>query len=326
MPRSLDRRDFLQLPAALAAAPLPFLAARASAAEKAWEGIFVIMQTPFLDDLSIDEESLRKETDFLARGRVHGVVWPAGAGETNSLSYNERMRHTESVVKEAKGRTTVLIGVHGANKFEAMDYARHAEKIGADGLHALGPIDGTGDNEILADYFTSIASASKLPMCIQVSNPGMSTDFLLRMADRIPSLRILKLESGDVPHDVTRVVKERKRTLIPSTGGGAMNLYNEMERGSGGTMAGAGFADIQAQIWDWYHEGKKKEAHELFQKFLLSAVLERRTTYVLQKEILRRRGIFKTVVMRRTRKFTMDQTDLRELDQIMELLRPHFRV
>ena len=154
----------------------------------------------------------------------------------------------------------------------------------------------------------------------------MSTDFLLRMADRIPSLRILKLESGDVPHDVTRVVKERKRTLIPSTGGGAMNLYNEMERGSGGTMAGAGFADIQAQIWDWYHEGKKKEAHELFQKFLLSAVLERRTTYVLQKEILRRRGIFKTVVMRRTRKFTMDQTDLRELDQIMELLRPHFRV
>ena len=320
MPRPLDRRDFLQLSAAAAVA-LP-----ASAAEKAWEGIFVIMQTPFLDDLALDEESLRKETDFLARGRVHGVVWPAGAGETNSLSYNERMRHSEAVVKEAKGRTTVLIGVHGANKFEAMDYARHAEKIGADGLHALGPTDGTGDNEILTDYFTSIASVSKLPMCIQVSNPGMSTDFLLRMADRIPTLRILKLEGGDVPHDVTRVVKERKRPLIPSTGGGAMNLYNEMERGSGGTMAGAGFADIQAEIWDLYHAGKKKECHELFEKFLLSAVLERRTTYVIQKEILRRRGIFKTVVMRRTRKFTMDQTDLRELDQIMELLRPHFRV
>lgn len=284
------------------------------------------MQTPFLDDLAIDEESLRKETDFLARGRVHGVVWPAGAGETNSLSYNERMRHAESVVKEAKGRTTVLIGVYGANKFEAMDYARHAEKIGADGLHVLGPTDGTGDNEILTDYFTSVASVSKLPMCIQVSNAGMSTDFLLRMADRIPTLRILKLEAGDVPHDVTRVVRERKRPLIPSTGGGAMNLYNEMERGSGGTMAGAGFADIQAEVWDLYKAGKKKESHDLFQKFLLSAVLERRTTFVLQKEILRRRGIFKTVVMRRTRKFTMDAADLRELDQIMEMLRPHFRV
>lgn len=298
----------------------------AAQAAKAWAGIFVIMQTPFHDDLSLDEESLRKETDFLARARVHGVVWPAGAGETHSLSYNERMRHSEAVVKEAKGRTTVLIGVHGANKFEAMEYARHAEKIGADGLHALGPIDGTADQDIMADYFTSIASVSKLPLCMQVSNGGMSTDFLLRMADRIPSLKILKLEAGNIPHDVTRVVKERKRELFPSTGGGAMNLYAEMERGSGGTMAGAGFADIQAEIWDLFQAGKKQESHVLFQKFLLSAVLERRTTFVIQKEILRRRGIFKNTVMRRTRKFTMDAADLRELDQIMELLKPHFRV
>jgi 4-hydroxy-tetrahydrodipicolinate synthase len=315
----VHRRDFLRLPAALAAPSL------LPAAEKAWEGIFVIMQTPFLDDLSLDEESLRKETDFLCRGRVHGVVWPAGAGETSSLSYNERMRHSAAVVREAKGRTTVLIGVHGANKFEAMEYARHAEKIGADGLHALGPTDGFGDGQILEDYFMSIAAVSKLPMCIQVSNPGMSTDFLLRMADKIPTLRILKLEAGDVPHDVTRVLKERKRTLIPSTGGGAMHLYHEMERGSGGTMAGAGLADIQAQIWDWFHDGKKKEAHELFMKFLLAAVLERRVTYVLQKEILRRRGVFKTVVMRRTRRFTMDAADLKELDRIMEMLQPYFR-
>lgn len=317
MSQTLSRRD---LTALLATAPW------LRAAEKAWEGIFVIMQTPFHDDLSLDEESLRKETDFLCRGRVHGVVWPAGAGETNSLSYNERMKHSQAVVREAKGRTTVLIGVHGANKFEAMEYARHAEKIGADGLHALGPTDGYGDSRILEDYFSAIASVSRLPLCIQVSNPGMSTDFLLRMADKLPSLRILKLEAGDVPHDVTRVLKERKRTLFPSTGGGAMNLYNEMERGSGGTMAGAGLADIQAQIWDWYHEGKKKESHELFQKFLLSAVLERRVSFVIQKEILKRRGVFKNTVMRRTSRFTMDAADLKELDQIMELLRPHFRV
>jgi 4-hydroxy-tetrahydrodipicolinate synthase len=310
-------------------APLTAPALRSALAapetQRQWEGIFVIMQTPFLNSLEIDEESLRRESDFLARGRVHGVVWPAGAGESISLSYRERMQYSEAVVKEAKGRTTVLIGVHGANKFEAMEYARMAEKIGADGLHAMGPTNGTADQEILADYFTAIASVSKLPLSVQVSTPGMTTDFLLRLADKLPTVRILKLENGDVTQDVSRIVRERKRAVIPSTGGGAMNLFNEMERGSGGTMAGAGFADIQADIWDLFHAGKKSEAQSLFMKFLLSAVLERRTTYVLQKEILRRRGIFRTVTMRNTRRFTMDDGDMKELDRIFELLKPYFR-
>ncbi len=105
-----------------------------------------------------------------------------------------------------------------------------------------------------------------------------------------------------------------------------MNLMAEMERNSGGTMAGAGLADIQAEVWDRYHAGKHREARDLFLQFLPAAVLERRTGFVLQKEILRRRGIFRTVTMRNTRRFSMDAADLRELDEILEMLRPSFRV
>jgi 4-hydroxy-tetrahydrodipicolinate synthase len=320
MPLPIDRRGFL----AAATALVP--ARSAPPKEKNLEGIFVIMQTPFLESLEIDEESLRRESDFLARGRVHGVVWPAGAGETNSISYRERLKFSETIVRAVAGRVTVLIGVHGANKFEAMEYARHAEKIGADGLHALGPNDGSSDPEVLTDYFTAIASVSKLPLSLQMSTAGMTTDFFLRLAEKLPTFRIAKLESSNPPHDVTRLVGPGKRRLIPSTGGGALNLTNEMERNSGGTMAGAGFADIQAEIWDLFHAGKKKESRELFMKFLLSAVLERRTGFVLQKEILRRRGIFRNTLLRNTRRFNMDEADLRELDEIMEMLRPHFRV
>src|SRR5690242_12059216 len=264
MPAPLDRRGFLGLTAALAAGAS---AQQTSPREKTWEGIFVIMQTPFHENLEIDEESLRREADFLARGRVHGVVWPAGAGETTSISSRERLKFSEAVVKGAAGRTTVLIGVHGANKFEAMEYARHAEKIGADGLHALGPGDGSSDPEILEEYFTAIASVSRLPLSIQVSTPGMTPEFLMKLGEKLPTFRIAKLESSNPPHDVTKLVKEGKRHLIPSTGGGAMNLIAEMERNSGGTMAGAGLADIQAEIWDLFHSGKRNEANDLFMRF-----------------------------------------------------------
>jgi dihydrodipicolinate synthase/N-acetylneuraminate lyase len=121
-------------------------------------------------------------------------------------------------------------------------------------------------------------------------------------------------------------MRERKRPVIASTGGGAMYLYNEMERGSGGTMAGAGLADIQAEIWDLFQAGKKKESRDLFLKFLPSAVLERRTSYILMKEILRRRGVFTTTKMRNTSRNFMDAGDHKELDLILETLKPHYRV
>ncbi len=117
----------------------------------------------------------------------------------------------------------------------------------------------------------------------------------------------MKEEQKPVPKRIDRYVAEAQGLPTPMTGGGSRNLMNEMARGSRGTMPGAGFADIQAQIWDWFQEGKKKEARDLFAKMLMMAVLEQHTGYVLQKEILRRRGVFRTVVMRSTRKFSMDK-------------------
>jgi 4-hydroxy-tetrahydrodipicolinate synthase len=322
---TLDRRSFLAA-SALAAAAASRPAQARELTDRQLEGIYVIMQTPFHESLEIDEDSLRRECDFLVKCRVHGMVWPAGAGETTSLSHAERLQFSKVIVDEVRGRTPVFIGVHGANKFEAMEYARYAEKIGADGLHAMGPSDDSSDAEMLTEYFTAIASVSKLPLSIQESTPGMTTDFFLRLGEKLPTFRIAKIESANPPHEISRLVGAG-RHLIPSTGGGGVNLINEMSRNSGGTMAGAGFADLQVDIWNLYHAGKHAEARKVFEKFLMMAVLERETGFVLQKEILRRRGgVFKNVVMRRTRKFTMDREDLAELDAIMEGAKPYFRV
>jgi len=322
MPEHLSRRGFI----GAAVATGTHRAVRTTKTAEPYAGIFVIMQTPFHQSLEIDEDSLRREADFLVRCGVHGMVWPAGASETSSLSYTERLKFSEAIVREVKGRTPVFIGVHAPNKFEAGEYARHAERMGADGLHALGQTDGAADSEILAEYFSAITSASRLPLCIQVSSPALTPGFLIDLAKRLPTFRYVKEEGYEVPKKIGRYLTEAKGLLTPMTGGGAMNLLNEMARGSRGTMAGAGFADIQVQIWELYQKGSLKEARDLFSKFLMMAVLERQTTFVLMKEILRRRGVFKTVVMRNTRKFAMDPGDLRELDEIYELVRPYFRV
>lgn len=316
----VNRREFLGTLAAAGA-----LSAAPQTHKQPYQGVFIIMQTPFLESLKIDGESLKREVDFLVRCGVHGMVWPAGAGETSTLSHDERLEFSKIVVEQARGRTPVLVGVHAPNKFEAVEYARYAEQIGADGMLALSQTDGSSDLTVLTEYFTAITSASKLPLFIQVSNPALTVDYLIGLARKLPTFRYVKEEQQPVPERVTRYVNEAKGLLTPMTGGGSRNLMNEMARGSRGTMPGAGFADIQAQIWDWYREGKKKQARDLFAKMLMMAVLELHTGYVLQKEILRRRGIFQTVAMRSTRKFSMDAGDQHELDDIFEVLRPYFR-
>ena len=322
---ALSRRELIF--AAAGAASRGF-AAPATRHREPFRGVFIIMQTPFLDNSAkaVDEASLAKEADFLCRCGVHGMVWPALAGETNQLTHDERMRFPETVVKAARGRVPVAIGVHGKTNEEAVEFARNADRIGADALIALGRRDETKNPSELEAYYTAIASASKLPLILQVSNETMTVDFNISLAKKLPTVRYVKEENSPVPALVTRYVKEAKGLLTVSTGGGARNFMNEMARGSDGTMPGAGFADIQAQIWDWYQAGKKKQSRELFAKMLMMAVLEQHTGYIVQKEILRRRGVFATTVMRDTRKMNMDEWDQRELDAIFEVLRPYFRV
>ena len=322
MIQRFNRREFFG-----AAAAGGVLRAAAVPPARPYQGVFIIMQTPFLENKEVDEESLRREADFLVRCRVHGMVWPAGAGETSTLSHQERLKYSEAIVREVKGRTPVLIGVHGKDQAEAAEYARHAEKIEASAMLALGQTDGASDLNVLTEYFTAITTASRLPLFIQVSTPALTVDYLIGLARKLPTFRYVKEEQAPVPKRVSRYVAEAQGLLTPMTGGGSRNLLNEMARGSRGTMPGAGFADVQAQIWDWYQAGKKKEARDLFGKMLMMAVLELQTGYVLQKEILRRRGVFKTMVMRdTTRGLYMDEGDQRELDEIFEVLRPYFRV
>jgi 4-hydroxy-tetrahydrodipicolinate synthase len=292
-----------------------------------YRGVFIIMQTPFLESGEMDGESLQRETDFLVRCGVHGLVWPAGAGETDSLSHEERVQYSKLIVDEARGRIPVVIGVHAPNKEEAVEYARHAEAIGADAMLALSQTDDTEDLDVLTEYFTAIAEASKLPLIIQVSSPALTVDYLIELARKLPTFRYVKEEQKPVPPRIDRYVREAKGLLTPMTGGGSRNLLNEMARGSCGTMPGAGFGDIQAQIWDLYDGGEKDKARDLFAKMLMMAVLEQHTGYVVQKEILKRRGVFTTTKMRApNQQRPMDEGDHRELDAIFEVLRPDFRV
>lgn len=293
-------------------------------------GVIVVLQTPFLDTLEMDESSLCREIDFVIQCKANGIVWPVAASELCYLSESERIRGAELIAKCAKGIIPFVIGTSGPNKFVSIAYAQHADSIGADAIIMPPPVDvPPSDPRMFAEIIAAVAEHSSIPICVQTSMPGIPSqlppEFLVALSRKIRTLRYIKEEQlgfGSLPHRISRYRSFPELCLQPFGGAGGRNLLNEMSRGSAGTMPGAGFADIAVQIWTSYVEGNHTHARHLFGLFLQMAVLEQSTGYVLQKEILCRRGVFRTVHMRGTRALGLDDADAQELSAILELVSP----
>src|SRR5262249_59971540 len=162
-----------------------------AAAEKPLRGIFPIAQTPFTDSDKLDVDSLVEELRFIDRGRVHGFVWPQLASEWATLTPDERIAGAEALCATGKKlRPAIVIGVQAPDTATAVNYAKHAEKNGADAIISLPP-PGRTDPKVHLEYYKEIGKATGLPLIVQAVGE-MSVDSIVEMSKAIPTLRALK--------------------------------------------------------------------------------------------------------------------------------------
>ena len=102
-------------------------------------GVYAIPPTPFTEADRVDVESLRRAVDFCVACGGHGVVAPVNASEGPFLTDEERRLVTETIVEQTNRRIPVMVGVSGASTRASVEYARHAEAVGADALIAMPP-------------------------------------------------------------------------------------------------------------------------------------------------------------------------------------------
>lgn len=332
----IARRDFLhQAVAATLGWPLVSHAQWATvfaaplAAKKSFHGVFVILQTPFTLDDRIDEEDLKREVDFCLRAGAHGLVWPQLFSEFHLLSEEERIRGAECILRSVAGRSAVVIGVQAPAKDLAARFARHAEEKGADAIIALPPFLGSVTLEVVADYYRALERAVKLPIFIQNTGgqwgPALPGSFVIQLAKENSRLGYIKEEISPIPHRLQEYARSGVMTRIFS-GDGGRNLFNELARGSAGTMTACGFVDVDVQIYNLAASGKIDEARALFQKRLPMIILQDTYGLAFAKRVLVRRGVFKTGKLRGGMGSTLDSIDERELDSWWKELAPHFKV
>lgn len=294
-----------------------------------FSGIFAILSTPFDQTDQVDWEDLDRETVFCIRAGAQGLVWPQLAGEFYLLSEDERLHGAEVLVRAAAGRAPVVIGVQAPESHLATKFARHAERQGASAIISLPPYLGSTSLETAANYYHALANETKLPIFIQNSGPpwgaALPTEFVIGMAKESPQFGYVKEEVAPVAHRIGEYAKSGVMKGVFS-GNAGRNFLDECSHGANGTMPACEFIDVDVQIGALALEGKIEPARGIFAKLLPMINLEEIYGLPFVKEVLVRRGVFKTAKLRGIVGGGLDEKDLRELEAWWKELAAYVRI
>jgi 4-hydroxy-tetrahydrodipicolinate synthase len=171
----------------------------------AFHGVFPYLVSPVAPSGEIMDDVLERLCNDLIAAGVHGLTPLGSTGEFAYLTWPQRRRVVETVVRAAKGRVPVVAGVASTTIADAVFQAREMQTLGCDGilaiLEAYFPI---ADDGVYA-YFNAIAEAVGLPVVLYTNPNFQRSDLSLPVIERlshVPNIRYIK----DASHNTGRLL------------------------------------------------------------------------------------------------------------------------
>ena len=165
-----------------------------------FKGVITALITP-LRDGKVDEAAFTRLLERQIAAGIHGVVPMGTTGESASLSLDEHKRVVELCVQVAAGRIRVIAGAGSSATDKAIELARFAKTVGADGALVVTPYYNRPSQQGLALHFEAIAEAVQLPVLLY-NVPGrtgvdLSNETVARLAAH-PNIVGIKDATGDL--------------------------------------------------------------------------------------------------------------------------------
>jgi 4-hydroxy-tetrahydrodipicolinate synthase len=165
-------------------------------------GIVPAMVTPIDKTGRINEAALRKLTNHLIDGGVHGLFPVGSQGEFFALTFEQKKETIRIVVNETRGRVPIYAGTGAVTTREAIETTKMARDLGVSAVSVLTPYFVTPNQKELIEHYVTIAKAvPDLPILLY-SNPDRtqvpfptSTVLELAVVDNIVGI---KDSSGDM--------------------------------------------------------------------------------------------------------------------------------
>jgi len=272
------------------------------------QGVYVIAPTPFFPDGRIDEASIDRMTDFYIAGGMDGMTVLGQLGEAPKMSHEESVGIVKRVL--SRFRRPVIVGVSAPGFAPMRALAQDVMALGAAGVMIAPPNTLRTDDSIVQYYRqASEAIGTDVPFVIQDYPLTFSVQMAPAVIRRIhmdnPSCLFLKHEDWPGLEKISQLRAWEKegslRRLPILIGNNALFLDFEMERGADGANTGYCFPDMLADVVRLSQQGKRDEAHDLFDAHLPLIRYEQQPGpgLAVRKYVLMRRGVIASDTLRK---------------------------
>lgn len=239
-------------------------------------GVWCALVTPMRDGV-VDGAALARHVDELIAEGVHGVVALGSTGEAPTLDDSERELITHTVIRAARGRVPVFVGIGVSDTRRAVAHAHAAAAAGADGLLVSSPPYNKPTQAGLYGHFRAVHDACELPIMLY-NIPGRTgvnvlPDTVARLAE-LPCVVGIKEATGDLKQwqELLRVLGAGtpSGTKIRVLAGDDDYLLPVLALGGDGAVSAVAnaLAPLMLALYDAWRRGDPAEARRLHFKGL----------------------------------------------------------
>ena len=160
-----------------------------------FHGVFPYLVSPIDSSGRIVTDVLGRLASDLIKAGVHGLTPLGSTGEFAYLTREQRQTVVQATIEAAGKRVPVVAGVASTSTADAVEQAKHYQKVGADGILAILEAYFPLKDAQIESYFRAIADAVDIPVVLytnpQFQRSDLTLDVIARLSEH-PRIRYIK--------------------------------------------------------------------------------------------------------------------------------------
>lgn len=130
------------------------------------KGMYAAIPTPFNKDESIDLDGVKTIVNYLVDQGMHGIIAGGSTGEYAMMSTEERKAVIKAACEAGKGKIDLVCGTGCPRACDTIELSNYAADCGADAVLVITPHYMTMTEDMLYDYYKTVAENVKVGVII----------------------------------------------------------------------------------------------------------------------------------------------------------------